>query len=171
MNTVTINLTKEEALLVKWVMKAASTDDSRPTLCYMNVEDDYLVATNGFVLSAVPTPVSLRPHIGKHMRPIKAPGAGLNLFEVDEDGSYPNWRAMMPDEAVAADRIVSGRELARLLPLNGMGSGYMSIRYHDNEGAPITISAPHGFSVIMPVSTGKGYKDEWQTPPGENNNE
>lgn len=149
MSFMTLELMKDEAALIKWVAQAAAKDDARPTLEYLSVEADYLVATNGYVLSAAPLPESLTEHIGKLIKPVNAVKAGLNLFEVDDSGlRYPDWHSVFDAQSVSAYHNLDVRQLRNILPATSL-ENIVQVNFHPGF---VTLQHEQGFALLMPYS-------------------
>jgi hypothetical protein len=157
---ITINLNKEVVVTLKWVMKALSKTGDRPVLEYISVEPGCFVATNCFVLNVAPIPDALVEYAGKLIKPIKTLSPGPNLFEVDEESTFPNWPVCFPNTNREGWVWVDPKELVKITP----GTEAMQLStFGPNQ--PVIAQGDHGFSLIMPYLA-KGQRPmTWNRPP------
>lgn len=115
-DTIIIKGTSEESILLRRLQKIASTDTTRPVLTGLSVEAEYTIATDGFHLAVIETPECMKPCIGEIVQGKIPAGDFVAEMEVIE-GTYPDWRGIIPTADEEYRIALSGKLLKSLCML------------------------------------------------------
>ena len=145
------------------VWQAAATAKDRPILNYICLSRGYAVATNGYILAAVPAPGSedldgvLVP--ASLVKEAKGNYIGIEdgyavLFGVRHplgEGTFPNWRRLFPDGAPQENAAGSfdGKQLALVAEAVGVTGGVYPVG--SSTSARVIVGAGDALGLIMPA--------------------
>lgn len=94
-----LKFSRHESKLLAWLLKAASTDDARPVLEDIHVNDNSIVATDGWRMHWVDKEgVSAFAEVSDKTMNLGKIRAGENLIEPEEhdDFNYPDCKSLIP---------------------------------------------------------------------------
>jgi len=103
-------LNKFDTRSLAWLMSAASTDEARPILTHMAIQNGDLVTSDGFRIHSVPIPTSLRDtELPDVFKPLDTIRLSSNVVNFEANGDYP-----FPD----TDQIIPKKDPVKVFSVN-----------------------------------------------------
>jgi len=141
----------DETRAVRFVQNACETIERRPILGSIRVENDKIVASDGWRLHIAPTPETLKEYADKQLKPERRIRVTPQPEEFEEvEGTFPAWREI--DNRANAEEVVVRIALNKdfLADLKDMPS--------NSDGVVFEIRGEEKPVVITPLDGPKGYR-------------
>jgi len=149
---------KEDAKAVKWVNLARSKDQTKPMLNTIRIDNETLVACDGYRLNRIETPEILQEYNQKSLKPLTNIPINSQPVEFEEiEGTYPEWKEIekLSDGKEIVFQIAVNKKLLADLSNMPSNSNNMIVLKFTAKHEPIRISAPGTYykaeALIMPM--------------------